>query len=200
MFTLTAPVPGWQTVRVSRRDEVLHAALDLLDEVGLDALTTRRLAERLGVQPGALYRHFPSKRALLTAMIGEVTAGGPAAGPPPADATWDEILRAVALEYRNRLLRHRDGARLVATGVRPEQEAAQAGWRWTVSVVRGAGLDEAGAMLAVDTVFAYANGFAIEEQARGGFPPVPAERAERDAVFHAGLDLIIAGITATAPA
>jgi TetR/AcrR family tetracycline transcriptional repressor len=55
-------------------------------------------------------------------------------------------------------------------------------------------------MQAVDTVFAYANGFAIEEQARGGFPPVPAERAERDAVFHAGLDLIIAGITATAPA
>jgi AcrR family transcriptional regulator len=179
---------------VSRRDEVLHTALELLDEVGLDALTTRRLAERLGVQPGALYRHFPSKRALLTAMVGELTAGDGDA--VPATGRWDEILRGVALEYRNRLLRHRDGARLVATGVRPEQEAARQGWRWMISVVRGSGLDEAGATLAVDTVIAYANGFTIEEQARGHFPPTPDERAERDAGFHAGLGLIIAGISA----
>jgi TetR/AcrR family tetracycline transcriptional repressor len=185
---------------VSRRDEVLHAALDLLDEVGLDALTTRRLAERLGVQPGALYRHFPSKRALLTAMVGELTtadaAERPAAG--PSATSWDEILRDSAIEYRNRLLRHRDGARLVATGIRPDQDAAHRGWRRMISVMRGAGLDEAGAARAVDTVFAYANGFTIEEQARSDFPPTPAQRAERDRTFRHGLDLVVTGIAATA--
>lgn len=182
---------------MSRRDEVLHTALELLDEVGLDALTTRRLAERLGVQPGALYRHFPSKRALLTAMTGEVT-GNDLGSAGPATADWDEILRHAALQYRDRLLRHRDGARLVATGVRPELESARQSWHWMVSVVRGSGLDETGAMRAVDTVFAYANGFTIEEQARGDFPPAPADRAERDATFRAGLDLILTGITTAA--
>ena len=58
----------------SRRDEVLEAALGLLDDVGLDAITVRRLAGRIGVQPGALYRHFTSKRELLDAMVERTTA------------------------------------------------------------------------------------------------------------------------------
>ena len=37
------------------RDDILRAALDLLNEVGIDALSTRRLAERLGVQSPTLY-------------------------------------------------------------------------------------------------------------------------------------------------
>ena len=47
------------------RDTVIGAALDLLDEVGVDGLTTRKLAQRLDVQQPALYWHFRSKRALL---------------------------------------------------------------------------------------------------------------------------------------
>jgi TetR/AcrR family tetracycline transcriptional repressor len=49
----------------------------------------------------------------------------------------------------------------------------------------------------VDTVFAYVNGFTIEEQARDGHPADPARRAVRDKGFQAGLDLIIAGVTAS---
>ncbi|HIF4670475.1 TPA: TetR family transcriptional regulator, partial [Escherichia coli] len=41
---------------------VIRAALDLLNEVGVDGLTTRKLAERLGVQQPALYWHFRNKR------------------------------------------------------------------------------------------------------------------------------------------
>ncbi|WP_408180737.1 TetR family transcriptional regulator, partial [Klebsiella pneumoniae] len=47
---------------------VIRAALDLLNEVGVDGLTTRKLAERLGVQQPALYWHFRNKRALLDAL------------------------------------------------------------------------------------------------------------------------------------
>ena len=54
------------------RDVILQAALSLLDEVGMDKLSTRLLAERLGVQQPALYWHFKNKRALLDAMNGEI--------------------------------------------------------------------------------------------------------------------------------
>ncbi|HDB9777507.1 TPA: TetR family transcriptional regulator, partial [Escherichia coli] len=37
---------------------VIRVALDLLNEVGVEALTTRKLAKRLGVQQPALYWHF----------------------------------------------------------------------------------------------------------------------------------------------
>ncbi|HGV0115870.1 TPA: TetR family transcriptional regulator, partial [Citrobacter freundii] len=43
---------------------VIRVALDLLNEVGVEALTTRKLAKRLGVQQPALYWHFRNKRAL----------------------------------------------------------------------------------------------------------------------------------------
>ena len=44
---------------------IVQAALDLLDETGMDGLTVRALASRLGVQAPALYWHVPSKQALL---------------------------------------------------------------------------------------------------------------------------------------
>ena len=47
---------------------VIAAALELLNEVGMDSLTTRKLAERLKVQQPALYWHFQNKRALLDAL------------------------------------------------------------------------------------------------------------------------------------
>ena len=50
------------------REQVLSTALELLDEVGLDHLTMRRLATALSVQNGATYWHFRSKQALLEAM------------------------------------------------------------------------------------------------------------------------------------
>src|SRR5215218_1919370 len=54
------------------REEVVGAALGLLDEVGLDGLTTRRLAEKLGVRVGALYWHVSSKQELLAAIAGRI--------------------------------------------------------------------------------------------------------------------------------
>lgn len=182
----------WQAVPVSRRDEVLQAALDLLDEVGLDALTTRRLAERLGVQPGALYRHFASKRALLGAMVDDLLTTD--SGVADLRGDWADQLRAMATGARAAMLTHRDGARLVVTYLRPEP-AAQ-GWQEMLDGLRAAGLGARGvdATLALDTVFAYVNGFTIEEQARDGFPQPPERRAWRDQTFQSGLDLIIAGI------
>jgi len=179
----------------SRRDEVLAAALDLLDEVGLDALTTRRLAEKLGVQPGALYRHFDSKRSLLNAMVARLTVEGDRVGEPPED--WADLLRYAAMGARATMLTRRDGARLMATYLVPADEVAQQFWHHLIGRLVDGGIPMEDAMVAVDTVFAYVNGFAIEEQSRDGFPADPERRALRDKTFQAGLGLIIAGVTAS---
>ena len=57
------------------REQVLAAALGLLDEAGLEQLTMRRLAAALGVQNGATYWHFRSKQDLLEAMADTLLAG-----------------------------------------------------------------------------------------------------------------------------
>ena len=45
----------------SRREQILEAALDLLEEHGPDGLTMRAVAGRVGVKAPSLYKHFPDK-------------------------------------------------------------------------------------------------------------------------------------------
>lgn len=49
-------------------DALLKAAIELIEEKGVDALSVREVAKRVGVSPGAPFRHFSSKAALLTAV------------------------------------------------------------------------------------------------------------------------------------
>jgi AcrR family transcriptional regulator len=52
-----------------RAREIVAAARELLDEHGADALTMRRLAERLGIRAPSLYKHLADKAALEIAVI-----------------------------------------------------------------------------------------------------------------------------------
>src|SRR6185295_20079378 len=71
----------------------------------------RRRAARLGLQAGALYRHFPSKRALLDAVVEQLVAEAVSRPAPRAD--WADQLRHVAFGLRRTILARRDGARLL---------------------------------------------------------------------------------------
>lgn len=51
-------------VRLTRL-RVLRAAVELADQIGIDSLSMRRLAEELGVVPMALYKHVANKEELL---------------------------------------------------------------------------------------------------------------------------------------
>lgn len=53
-----------------RQEELLDIALDLARDSGIAGLTVRNLASRAGFTEAALYRHFPSKQALLVALMG----------------------------------------------------------------------------------------------------------------------------------
>lgn len=54
--------------RAFRREEILRTAFALVEEGGLDAVTTTELAKRTGAALGALYRFFPSKAAVIVAL------------------------------------------------------------------------------------------------------------------------------------
>ena len=178
-----------------RRAEVLQAAIELLDEVGLDGLTMRVLAARLGVRAGALYRHYPSKHALLDAMVEHLVTPPSDAVPRPA-APWDEQLRALAVHTRDLMLSHRDGARLLSTFHNPGAEAV-AFYHRLIAALAAAGVPANTAAVAVDTVLAYVNGYTTEEQARASGPGART-RQDRDRAFRDGLELIIAGVTSVA--
>lgn len=56
------------------RSRILEAAVDLLAEQGGAAVTTRGVADRAGLQPPAIYRHFGDKDGLLDAVAEHVLA------------------------------------------------------------------------------------------------------------------------------
>jgi AcrR family transcriptional regulator len=91
--------------------QVVRAALALLDEVGLDELTMRRLAERLGVKAASLYRHVKNKDELLVLLGDEISGEIPFAR---STGSWREQLTEMARNVRRGLLAHRDAARLLA--------------------------------------------------------------------------------------
>jgi AcrR family transcriptional regulator len=91
--------------------QIVRAALELLDQVGLDELTMRRLAERLGVQAASLYRHVRHKDELLVLLGDEISGEIPL---PPESGSWRDRLREAAWNVRRGLLAHRDAARLLA--------------------------------------------------------------------------------------
>jgi AcrR family transcriptional regulator len=50
------------------REALLQAAVQLAEQVGPDNVSVREVAKRVGVSPGAPFRHFSSKTALMTAV------------------------------------------------------------------------------------------------------------------------------------
>src|SRR5438067_6867217 len=89
--------------------EVVRVALRLLDEVGLDGLTMRSLAERLGVKAASLSWHLRDKDELADLLIETINAELP---DPTPGLPWREQLEEQAWDWRRALLKHRDAARL----------------------------------------------------------------------------------------
>lgn len=105
------------------RDDVIHTAIQLLQEVGLDGLTLRRLATELGISAPTLYWHVKDKRELLDVMAETMVADQRAKQPPfPQDLTWDEKVAEGLRRQYHALIAYRDGARVVA-GNRPTERA-----------------------------------------------------------------------------
>ncbi len=85
------------------RDRVLHAAVALADEVGIESLSMRKLGEALGVEAMSLYNHVANKSDLVDGMIdvvfGEIEL-------PQDEPDWREAMRRRAISARRVLGRH----------------------------------------------------------------------------------------------
>ncbi|MDQ0042920.1 MULTISPECIES: tetracycline resistance transcriptional repressor TetR [Variovorax] len=195
-------------------ETILEAALALLDEVGMDKLSTRLLAERLGVQQPALYWHFKNKRALLDAMNGQILRRAHERRLPLEGESWEDFLRENARSFRRALLARRDGARLHA-GTEPDPgdlEMVEA----QLAAVVSRGMAATDAMALMIALGRYTVGCVLEEQAApddaperqqtldaaAASRPLLAEafasyrKAGPDAMFDIGVDLMIEGAKA----
>ncbi len=85
-------------------DQVVTAALEILREDGLDALSMRRVASELGVAPNALYTHVPDKAGLIDAILDAVLADVVI----PRRGTWRARIERLLLDSRRVLLDHPD--------------------------------------------------------------------------------------------
>lgn len=87
---MTAPLNARARVRAELTAEIVAAAGEELSEVGPAEMSLRSVARRLGMVPSALYRYFPSRDSLLTALIVEAYESvGEAAERAAADASGD---------------------------------------------------------------------------------------------------------------
>ncbi|MEV5711301.1 TetR/AcrR family transcriptional regulator C-terminal domain-containing protein [Actinoallomurus sp. NPDC052274] len=196
-----------------RREVVVSTALRLLNEVGIDGLSTRRLARELGVQSPALYWHVKSKRELLDLMAEAMMAEALPAGRRPAPHDWTIWLAEDAHAKRRALLAYRDGARVHA-GTLPthnELPAVEA----QVRALREAGFHPREALRLLLAIDRFVMGWVSEEQAwlqdarehaQSPFPdeileglPLLTQAADvlrmqdRDADFEYGLQVLIQG-------
>lgn len=180
----------------NHRDDVVERALAVLDTYGLADLTMRRLGKELGVQPSALYHHFPSKQVLLAAVADELLARG--ARPAPT-GSWDEQVVALCVELRDAMLAYRDGAEVVATvhafglgATRPERALAAA--------VAGSGLDEGLVRTATRTLLHLVFGHTMDQQTQlqagsaGAIDDDPRDGSDHGSDLEIGVGLVVDGV------
>jgi len=170
---------------------VIDAALGIIDAEGLDALTMRRLARELGVEPVTVYRQLPNKEAILAAVAERLWSGprsGPAAATRPPEAAtgtrapdegpWRERVRAMWLTLYSIMLEHPNAIPLIAKGG-AYSAAAASGTAGMLDVFRRAGLtpDQAAELLHILSAGVVGFGFAAlwsRELRQGGPPEGPA--------------------------
>jgi AcrR family transcriptional regulator len=121
------PTPPWATARKPKarralsRELIVETAMTIVDEEGLDGLSMRRLADRLGTGPASLYAHVSGREELLMLLLER--AAEDIVVPDPEPERWTEQVREVAHSLRNSLLPHRDLAAAALANI-PTGEAA----------------------------------------------------------------------------
>lgn len=186
---------------------MVREALALLDDVGLDGVSTRAVARRLGVEQPSLYWHFKNKQELLAAMAAAALERHEELPLPQVGDDWKSWFLENYRSFRGALLAHRDGARLHAGSV-PDGASRERLLRKFAFLIE-AGVAEQDAITGMLAASRFTVGSALEQQA-----DPDADGASPDAVeqpvapthkqaFEAGLLMLLTGLegsTATAKA
>jgi len=144
---------------------IVQAGLDVLDADGIDGVTVRAVASRLGVKAPALYWHVRDKQDLLDEMATEIWRRVSAElAALPSDLPWDQAMAAFAAITRRALLSHRDGAKVFSGTYLTDAsllEAQEEGLAYMTTQ----GFTVADVVRAYSLLYSFIVGFCIEEQA-----------------------------------
>jgi TetR/AcrR family transcriptional regulator, tetracycline repressor protein len=208
------------------RAAILTAALRIVDDEGIDALTMRRLAATLQVNPMSLYHHLPNKAAVLAGLAELVFAGLEL--PDPGDAVpWDEQLKEAARASRNGLRQHPNLALQVLSDTSAVSDVVVVTMEPFYRALDRAGLSPCQIFEAANTLIDFIHGFSLGEASVRAetfelapdlltrVRALPADKAptlkrivgglgveglayDFDGGFESGLSTLTAGIAATA--
>jgi AcrR family transcriptional regulator len=182
-------------------DEIIETAIDILREQGLDAVSMRSVASRLGVSPVPLYSRVGNKEALLDAMADHLLAD--LAPPSSHDEAWTDYAARWARELRSRLRLTRDSRLILG----PPRHAYVEASRPLVDAMRGEGLAADAAVQGCRLLMWATVGFVAMEAGaappprgtgrtrRPGSDPEGLRAEEADELFELHIRYLIEGIT-----
>jgi AcrR family transcriptional regulator len=217
-----SPPDGPESRRALTRERVVAEALTVISTDGAAALSMRALAARLGVVPGAIYRHVRSKEQLLDLVVDGVLAEADTR--PDSTLSWTEQVKTLAQRLRAVLEDHPGIAGLLKTRdpLGPHSLTLAEAF---LAPLQQAGLPARQTALAFCLIYDYTLGFALSDrttineqrvhdtatrhQLHAFFRSLPAGRFpclaalgehvwadNRDQRFTASLDMLLAGIGA----
>lgn len=194
-------------------ERIRERALRLIDDDGLESFSTRKLGAALGCEAMAIYWYFPSKDALLDAVVEELISRLPME--PVREGDWIGALRNLAHGYRRLAHQHPKAFPLLAT----RRFATEGTYRFLEGIfdmARRAGLDDRTTARFFRLVSSYIAGAALDELAgprdvemakklagaRTAFPRVEAVWAwlapeHDDETFAFGLELLLDALAKT---
>ena len=161
-----------------QKSQIVQTALMILDRDGLEGVTLRRLATELDMKAASIYWHIPNKVALLDEMANAILEEqfGSFDFEHEHD-DWAEWLATMAHELRQAMLRHREGARVVA-GAHPDIAVVLIKlWDYTVRVLNKAGFSPGKAAVVTITMTNFTFGSVIEEQSSPPYTHGPDDPA-----------------------
>jgi AcrR family transcriptional regulator len=197
-------------------DDVVAAAIDILDREGVDALTIRRVADACGLSPMGVYRHVRDKDDLLDRTVDAVL--GPGLRDLHAGGSWDQQVADLFRHLRRLLLDHPGIAVLCVLRPTPVIGVARFYARMLAAFAEG-GFTSTDAVHAFDTLLMFTFGsvlweiprttdirvrerlipIAIGDEAATQIIERATELSQRDPTeyFEAGLNTILDGLRAS---
>ena len=142
-------------------EQIIDAALLLLNEDGLEALNMRALARRLGVQASALYWHLGDKSELVGHMARRFYKSAIVAA--DGSKTREDWLKRFGLSFHSALLAHTDAAQLCAIA-RPQDQDPKSTGDLLAAPLMAFGLAREEALIRLASVISLALGWAVYEQ------------------------------------
>lgn len=151
------------------RELVVQAALDCIDEAGIEAFSIRNLAAKLGVYPTAVYWYVPTRNDILAQVVALILADVP---PARKRRDWQRHLEDFFVNFRAAVRAHPAAAPLIGTQLVSNTTMGFSFIENLLEVLNRAGLRGTNLVGAYNSVIAAFVGFVAQE-----FAPIPREDA-----------------------